>query len=113
MNSSMYRDYVEEQLKNRFVHEFDHGFITYNIADDICQLEEIYIKPSERRKGIASSIYTLMGVVAKKKGCNYLKGSIVIGTNNSENSMMCLLKNDFKLAYTEGIIIYFLKHIGG
>lgn len=113
MNNSMYKDYVEEQLPNRFVQEFPEGFVTYNIYGDVCQLEEIYIKPSERMKGLASKAYTAMGALALEHKCKYLKGSILIGTNNSENSMKCLFKNGFKLAYTEDNIIYLMKEIGG
>lgn len=109
----MYKDYIEEQLPNRFVQEFPEGFVTYNITGDVCQLEEIYIKPSERMKGIASKVYTAMGALALEHKCKTLLGSIVIGTNNAENSMKCLFKNGFKLAHTEGIVIYLIKQIGG
>ena len=109
---SMYKDYIEEQLPNRFVYETEHGFLTYNINDKECQLEEIYIKPKSRTLGLASSFYAMIGEVAREKGCTYLKGSIVIGTNNAEISMKCLLKNNFKLWYTDNIMIYLKKELG-
>ena len=108
---SMYKQYIEEQLPNRKVYETEYGFITYNIIGELCNLEEIYITPKHRNKGMASAFYTLMGSMAKSKGCKYLIGTITIGTNNSENSMKCLFKNGFKLYDTEGLMIKLMKQI--
>jgi GNAT superfamily N-acetyltransferase len=113
LENSMYKSYVEEQLENRKVVEFPQGFVTYNIKGEECQLEEIYIRPEFRRQGFASKVYTQMSILAKREGCTYLKGSIVIGTNGSEVSMKCLFKNGFKLAFNDDNIIYLIKHIGG
>lgn len=108
----MYKQYVEEQLSNRFVYETEHGFLTYNKRDEILQLEEIYIKPESRRKGYASKFYKEAENIGLEMDCKELKGSIIIGTNNSEGSMICLLQNGFKLHYTDGIMIYLNKRIG-
>lgn len=108
----MYKDYVENQLKNRFVYEDEFGFITYNFQDEICQLEEIFIKPEFRRQGKASEYYTMCEKIGRENGMKILKGSIVIGTLGAEESMMCLFKNKFYLAYTEGMMIYLFKEIG-
>ncbi len=108
---SRYKDYIEEQLPNRFVYETFYGFLTYNIIGDLCNLEEIYIVPAERRQGRASEIYSNIGKIAKDLGCKYLIGTITIGTNNSENSMKCLFKNGFKLYNTEGLMIKLMKQI--
>ena len=109
---SDYKKYVEEQLPNRFVYENDYGFLTYNKKADVLQLEEIYIKPIFRRLGHASKFYSEMEKIGLEMRCNELMGTIVIGTNNSEESMICLLKNGFKLHYTNGIVIYLNKKIG-
>lgn len=108
----MYKDYIEEQLPNRFVLETSKGFLTYHTNGEECRLEEIYIKPEFRKNGIASSMYKQMESIGKEHGCTYLKGSIIIGTNNAENSMSCLLKNKFELWYTEGAMIYLKKELG-
>ena len=110
---SMYKEYIEEQLSNRFVLETDYGFMTYNKIGKILQLEEIYIRPESRRKGLASKFYDEADHIGKELGCNEIKGSIIIGTNNAEKSMNCLLKNNFKLHYTDGIMIYLKRDIGG
>ena len=110
--SSMYKEYIEEQLPNRFVYENEHGFLTYNKNDTVLRLEEIYIKPEYRRKGLATSFYNKMEEIGKELKCTELMGSIIIGTNNSEGSMMCLLKNKFKLYYTDGTMIYLHRTIG-
>ena len=109
---SMYKKYVEEQLPNRFVYENVYGFMTYNKIGDILQLEEIYIKPEHRRQGFASEFYSEAEKIGKELGCKELKGSIVIGTTGAEGSMKCLLVNEFKLHYTDGIFIYLNKKIG-
>lgn len=109
---SLYKSYVEEQLSNRFVHEDEFGFITYNFQGHMCQLEEIYIIPEHRRKGIASKYYKMMEEIAKENDCDMLLGSIVIGTNNAEESMQCLFKNNFKLYQNNGNMIYLIKELG-
>lgn len=109
---SMYKKYVEEQLDNRFVHETDYGFMTYFKNGEVLQLEEIYIEPQLRRQGLASSFYDAAVKKGKELGCSQLKGSIIIGTNNAEASMNCLLKNKFKLHYNDGIMIYLKREIG-
>ena len=110
---SNYRKYVEEQLPNRFVYENEYGFLTYNINEEVCQLEEIYIKPEYRRQGKASEFYERMEELAIEKNCNTLLGSIIIGTNNAEGSMKCLFKNGFTLSHTKDIVIFLTKKIGG
>lgn len=110
--NSMYKDYVENQLPNRFVHEDSDGFITYCIRANEFILEEIYVKPESRRKGIASKYYEMTYLMAKELGCDYLVGSIIIGTIGSEGSMACLLKNGFKLDYNLENVIYLKKEIG-
>lgn len=109
---SMYKDYIESQGFDRHVYETEHGFLTYNKRDDILQLEEIYIKPEYRRKGFASKFYKEAERIGREMDCKELKGSIIIGSSNAEGSMICLLKNDFKLHYTDGFIIYLRKEIG-
>lgn len=108
---SMYKDYVENQLPNRFVHEDDNGFITYHFKDNICFLEEIYIIPEKRRQGIASHYYDLMYDIAKKNNCIYLIGSIILGTSDIEGSMKCLFENGFKLNSINDNMIYLKKEI--
>ncbi|WP_367576059.1 GNAT family N-acetyltransferase [Nocardia mangyaensis] len=69
--------------------------MTYNCVDHICQLEEIYIRPEFRRQGKASYYYKMMEGIAKEHNCDCLLGSIVIGTNNAEESMQCLFTSSF------------------
>ena len=108
---SMYRKYVEEQLPNRFVYESLYGFMTYNHTDNFLQLEEIYIEPANRRQGFATELYDKAVEIGKEKGCEFLKGSVIIGTNNAEGSLACLLRNKFNLYYTDGIMIYLKRDI--
>jgi len=110
---SMYKDYVENQLPNRFVYETDRGFITYNVAGDECQLEEIYVAPEHRRKGVAAELRDYAAAHAKKLGCTYLKGSVIIGTTMAEESCIAMLKYGYKFWDTDGVWILFKKEIGG
>ena len=109
---SMYKSYIENQLPNRFVHETTKGFITYSINGKECQLEEIYVDPKFRRQGVAKELRDFAAQDGKERGCSYIKGSIIIGTNMSEESCMAMLKYGYKFWYTEGIMIYFKKEIG-
>ena len=108
---SMYKKYVENQLPNRFVHETNKGFITYNINGKECQLEEIYVKPEFRRQGIAKELRDFASRDAKKRDCEYIRGSLIIGSGMIEESGMAMLKYNYKFWYTDGIIIYFKKDL--
>ena len=108
---SMYKEYIEEQLHNRFVYETEYGFLTYNKTDEMLRLEEIYIKKEFRQQGKASEFYDKSEEIGRELGCTMLIGSIVLGTNNAEESMMCLLKNKFKLHYIDDIMIYLKREI--
>ena len=108
----MYKAYVENQLPNRFVHEDKDGFLTYSIIGNMCILEEVYVKPESRRKGIASKYYDLAYKIALRMECDMLRGSIIIGTNGAEESMKCLFKNGYKLDFNNGNMIYLKKVIG-
>lgn len=108
---SMYKDYVENQLPNRFVHETDKGFITYHVNGDECRLEEIYVKPEFRRQGVAKELRDFASVDGKERGATYIKGSIIIGTNMAEESCMAMLKYGYKFWYAEGVIVMFKKDL--
>ena len=110
--TSMYKKYIENQVLNSFVHETDKGFITYNVNGKECQLEEIYVSPEYRRQGIAKELRDFASQDGKERGCEYIKGSIIIGTNMAEESCISMLKYGYKIWYSDGIIIYFKKDIG-
>lgn len=109
---SMYKEYIENQLPNRFVHETNKGFITYNVNGEECRLEEIYVKPEFRRQGVAKELRDFAAQDGKEKGAKYIKGSVIIGTNMAEESCIAMLKYGYKFWYTDGIMIYFRKEIG-
>lgn len=111
MKDSMYKQYIENQLPNRFVYETEKGFITYNINKEECQLEEIFVRPEFRRQGVAIELRDYAASHGKDLGCKYIKGSIVIGTNMAEESCMAMLKYGYKFWYTDNIMIYFIKEI--
>lgn len=109
---SMYKDYVENQSGNRFVFETDFGFITYNYQEYFLRIEEVYVKPEARRQGNASLFYEMMDELAKERELKTVQGTIIIGTNGSEESLLCFLKNGFKLQYTKGVMIFLIKELG-
>jgi GNAT superfamily N-acetyltransferase len=109
---SMYKDYVETQLPNRFVYEDEKGFLTYRILDKTCVLEEIYVVPEWRRKGIATEYYKMMEDIAKENNCNCLRGFVGNGINGSEGSLKCLLKSGFEIHSTTGEVLILIKEIG-
>jgi GNAT superfamily N-acetyltransferase len=109
----MYKDYVENQMPNRFVHEDDNGFLTYSFVDTGCILEEIYVKPEARRKGVASGYYKEVEKIAKDCNCAYLRGFILVGIKDSNESLLCLLKNGYKIeSVHDNKLIYLIKEIG-
>lgn len=106
----LYEKYLSERVNKKLL-KFKNAFATYVIEGEECYIEDIYVLPEIRQKGVASALANEITKIAKEAGCTYLTGSIDPTTNGATESMKALLAYGFKLAGLHGKLIVLVKHI--
>lgn len=72
---SLYGDYIKERAGKSIIDE-DYGFATYYfLSDGNCYLEDIYVKPEMRCRGLASQLADMVFHEAKLNKAEYIIGS--------------------------------------
>lgn len=108
----MWHDYVRERLGHE-VYQTDHGFVTYSIKGEACEIIDIYVQPDKRREGIGWQMANEVTRKALEAGCKRLIGFVWFGTAGAEDSMQAQLAYGFKLNHSDGQRIILVKEIGG
>lgn len=108
---SNYGNYIEERL-GKFIVENEKGFATYLYENDYVYIEDIYVNPKHRVKGVASKFADTIAAEAVNKGYSRMIGSVAVNANNPTASAKVLLAYGFKILNVEGKMIYFEKKIG-
>ena len=67
MSKSMWRDYFEE--KGLTVVETARGFMSAYIINDVCMVDNFYVRPEHRGTGSALQLTLQLIHIAKQKGC--------------------------------------------
>lgn len=107
---NLYANYIKERL-GKEVLSFRNAFITYIIDGEECYMEDIYVAPQARRKGVGTAITDEVVKRAKEAGCKYVTGSVDPTTNGATESMKALLSYGFKLTGLHGNLIVLIKPI--
>jgi GNAT superfamily N-acetyltransferase len=108
---SLYADYILER-ENKLIVEDHRGFAVYSfVSEDQCYIQDIYVHPTYREYGIASSFANQIAQMAKERGCTKLLGSVCPEAKNSTESMQVLLAYGFKLASCKDNFILFIKEL--
>lgn len=63
------------------------GFIIWQYKQPVCHIREIYVRPEDRRKGVASAMTDLCKEYAKEAGCTHLYSQIGISTEGAMQSL--------------------------
>lgn len=107
---SLYAEYLQERL-NGHTYETEQGFATYFIKNDMCLIEDIYIKPEFRRLGLAVAFGQTIQGIAREQGCKWLMGKVVPSAKNSTISLQGMLAAGYQLASSSHDLIIFKKEI--
>lgn len=108
---SLYSQYITERT-DRLILETEYGFATYvYLADNTVYIEDIYVSPEYRKKGIASRFADEIADIARSKGCKKMIGSVVPSTKTSTDSMKTLLAYGMKLESSTNNFITLVKEI--
>lgn len=109
---SLFADYLKERT-DIFIIESPSGFVTYQYlpCGKVVYITEIYVIPSERKKGVASDLANLVAEKARQSGCTHLQGSVVPSTRGSTASLKVLLAYGMTLYSADVNMIYFRKEL--
>lgn len=110
MKVSLFGDYIKEREGKRIIEE-DYGFVVYQIFNDQCYIEDIFIEKQCRRAGLASELADEVVLKAKECGCKTLLGSVVPTANGATESMKALLAYGFKVQSAKENFIWFSMEI--
>lgn len=102
----MYREFFEE-LGTKVI-ETEYGWANYLYTGESCYVENVYIKPEFRKKGMASAIVDTIAKMAKENGCSNLLTTTNTKKDGVERSIQVILSYGFKyLRSDEGSIWYY------
>jgi GNAT superfamily N-acetyltransferase len=108
---SLYSQYILERT-DRLILETEYGFATYvYLPDNTVYIEDIFVLPEYRKKGIASQFADEIVELARNKGCKKVIGSVVPSAKTSTDSMKTLLAYGMKIESSVNNFITLSKEI--
>lgn len=109
---NLYKSFIQERMRCEFLEYENVGWASYSIVNSVCNLQNVYIAPEERKKGYSQKIGKEIENIAKENGCKVLKTSIEI-FDNQENraNLYAILKFGFNLVNAGNNSLVFLKRI--
>lgn len=111
-----YARYLRER-ESKEILEHEHGFTIYgyNCVPGIdfphCYIEDNYVVPEHRKKGIAKQMADKICAQAKAGGFRILLGSVDGKAKNAHDSMLVLIAYGMKLYTIDGSIAWYTKEI--
>lgn len=108
---STFGDYIKERQGKEII-EDDRGFATFQFLDDArCYIEDIYVRPDFRKRGVAKDMADKVAERAKSVGCKTLWGSVVPTAKGSTDSIKVLLAYGMSLDSSAVNLILFKKDL--
>ena len=108
--NDLFLKYRQEREGIEYILE-KNGFATYKFLKDFCYLEDIYVTPDARKKGIAYELSQKVEFIAKKEGYTKMLGSVDISAKNPEISLMACFSDGYKILKLDNNIIWLHKEI--
>lgn len=107
----MFEAYLAER-EGAILLRHTYGFGVYkNLNFDTGYLQDIWVKPEFRKKGVGREILALAIAEAKKSNKKTLLGSTDTTANNSTESALAVLRSGFQILKVDGNIIWFIMEI--
>jgi GNAT superfamily N-acetyltransferase len=94
---SLFKQYILERTDRQII-ETEYGFATYAFTDhNTVYIEDIYVIPEYRKRGLASEFANEIAELAKNKGCTKMIGTVVPTTKTATDSLKTLLAYGMKI----------------
>lgn len=100
-----------KEYKNREVVVYDGGFAVYQMNDDACYIEDVFVDEHLRMQGLADKMGRDIENAARIRGCKNLFGSVSTHHDGAHKRMMALIKRGYELSSIDGTTIYFCKEL--
>jgi GNAT superfamily N-acetyltransferase len=107
---SLFAEYLREREGKEIV-ESDRGFATFQVLNNECYIEDIYVVPEYRQTGEAAKMANQIAEQAKTRGCVRLLGSVVPTARGSTTSLKVLLAYGFRLLRSDNNFIVLSKDL--
>ena len=107
---SLFANYRKERLGKDTL-ESPIGFATFEFADDVVYIEDIYVIPEHRKSGEASRLADRICDIARDRGCKRVMGSVAPQANGATESCKVLLAYGFKIFKSTPDLVYFVKEL--
>jgi len=110
---SLWADYINEcEILN--IIEHDWGFITFHLmAPNILFINDCYVAPKSRRKGLGIFLFKEASEYGLKYGCEWLKMTIHKHSLCAEETKRVAQSYDFTVYAEDDTFYYVSKEIGG
>ena len=92
----MWSLYVKEKSGVETISD-EHGFICYKIHGEECYLEDIFVIPEYRERGVGSDLLIKAEALAKEAGCKFLSSCIRPTESTATLSMKAHLAKGFRI----------------
>ncbi len=109
----LYKEYVKERIGANIIHD-DCGFLQYQINDDICYINEIYVLPKFRKQQKSVEMVNLLVEVLRAVDVPKIKNiicTIYIDTQGYQRSLYSALKYGFSIIKLDDKCIYLQKEL--
>lgn len=109
---SVFAEYIREK-SNDYLIEKEYGFATYRFINEgkSVYIVDIYIRPKDRKLGLASGLADQIISQAKAQGCTEAIGSVVPSSKGSTLSLKVLLAYGMSLQSSGQDFIFLRKDI--
>lgn len=108
---SMYADYVIEKTGDEII-ESEVGFAVYRYLNEKqVYITDIFVRPEHRKIGAASALADGVCILARKRGCTELLGSVVPSLKGSTTSLKVLIGYGMRLDSATNDLILFKKEL--
>lgn len=107
---SHYAAYIKERWGTEVI-EDERGFVSFRPAKDGMLIEDIYVIPELRSKGVARHFGEEVTKIAKNRGFSKLYGTVATSAPYSEYNVTSYIKWGFKIANCQNNVIYLVKEI--
>jgi len=111
----MYKYYVKEREGLETIEVEDKGFICYKLVNDLrgtyCLINDYFVMPEHRKKGIGYELADLVFEKAKSMGYEKVCCQSDEAANNHDLSALTILKFGFKHYHKDGSINHYIMGV--
>lgn len=110
---SIWADYLKERTGAQVL-ETQWGFLVFHFEEPkICFIDDIYVLPHLRQKGLGRSLADRLKTLARERECNTLAAQVIPIAQGSTEALKAILAYGFRLVSAENGRIILRMDLGG